>query len=646
VIKTRHLNQPSTAGLLRGLFAERPASGPLGDRVGVAGPLSVWRRVPRSGLARSGGFPGSGGGGSLRRFGLSVGLVFLVFAGWLPLGESQIRYSTDHPEVRQMVRMGVGFLRENFYGTFGEVVLSGLAILNSYEDNDFRNDARVNEAVQQVLRKIPDYAEQLRSGFENHNMPKVNKDTDQKHLDRMYESCVALMLLVEYDDQTYDREIRTLIDFIVRRQRPDGSWTYNFAASGDTSQSQYCCLALWLAHHKGFDIPGRHASDAVKFWVDGQAADGSWPYMVVPGQPQSSPHMSLVAAGAGSVYMLGDILGVNPPPKRAPQRKSGELFADLPPFVERLTPRELENLLAQQVKAPVAPAVEVNVTGLNASKQKANNWFAANFRTETRHWPYYALYGFERYATFREKIDGEVTEIPDWYDQGVEYINANQSADGSLPAGGEAGAHVQTALAVLFLVRSTQRLTNLPKDTTLLGGQGLGGNTKIRAGKVINEEEKRDIVELLTRVKSEMSPEELADIAESFRNVAVTSIKDKSRSQQLVLLREMVTNEHWQIRIVAVRALGQVRLIDNCPALIFALTDPNPEVVQEASIALQFVSRKTETPPVPTAKRVANRYDTQDQDYRQGIRELYQYWANWYLQLKPDAQLLPAELDQ
>jgi HEAT repeat protein len=143
-----------------------------------------------------------------------------------------------------------------------------------------------------------------------------------------------------------------------------------------------------------------------------------------------------------------------------------------------------------------------------------------------------------------------------------------------------------------------------------------------------------------------MSAEELADIAESFRNVAVTSIKDKSRSQQLVLLREMVTNEHWQIRIVAVRALGQVRLIDNCPALIFALTDPNPEVVQEASIALQFVSRKTETPPVPKARLVGNRYDIEDQDYRQGIRQLYQYWADWYLELKPDAQLLPVDLDK
>lgn len=109
------------------------------------------------------------------------------------------------------------------------------------------------------------------------------------------------------------------------------------------------------------------------------------------------------------------------------------------------------------------------------------------------------------------------------------------------------------------------------------------------------------------------------------------------------MLKEMVKNEHWQIRIVAVRALGQVRMIDNCPALIFALTDPHPDVVQEANIALQFVSRKTDTPPVPRAK-TPDGNDTNQEEYDQGIRALYQYWSQWYLQLKPDAQLFPVDL--
>ncbi|MDP1561062.1 MAG: HEAT repeat domain-containing protein [Pirellulaceae bacterium] len=104
-------------------------------------------------------------------------------------------------------------------------------------------------------------------------------------------------------------------------------------------------------------------------------------------------------------------------------------------------------------------------------------------------------------------------------------------------------------------------------------------------------------------------------------------------------------NEHTQIRLIAVRALGQVRMIDNCPALIFALTDPNPTVVLEASIALQFVSRKTETPPVPEAKLVNGELDTSSYEYKQGIRQLYAYWSKWYRELRPDALLVPVHLE-
>ncbi|MBL8888637.1 MAG: HEAT repeat domain-containing protein [Planctomycetaceae bacterium] len=558
--------------------------------------------------------------------------------------EAQVKYDPDHPEVRRMVNAGVAYLRTDSGSSFGENVLVGLAVLNSYTDNGFKQDPLVNKAVQQALAEVPRLGALLDNGFTGHDV--TNGTIEDKVVQRMYEVCVALMLLVEYDDKAYDREIRTLINYIVKRQDPRGGWTYNKGVNSDSSQTQYCCLALWLAHHKGFDIPLDHSVRATRFWVSHQFNDGSWAYQPVATLLQGSPHVSLVSAGAGSLYMLGDILGVNPPPKRLASKKPGETFLDLPAFVERLTEREVADLLAKQENVKEeAPAPQVDVQGLNGAKQRANQWFARSFRTETDHWPYYALYGFERYATFREKVDGEVTEVPDWYDQGVEFVKANQKGDGSLTGTGEGGPAVHTSLAILFLVRSTQRLTNLPKDTVMNAGFGLGGRTNIRGNQVINEEEKKDIAELLNRVKADMSPEELAEIAESFRNAAVTSIKDKSRSQQLLMLKEMVKNEHWQIRIVAVRALGQVRMIDNCPALIFALTDPNPNVVQEANIALQFVSRKTETPPVPVAKSVNGDLDTSSDEYKQGIRRLYEYWSEWYLELKPDAQLFPVDLD-
>ena len=60
----------------------------------------------------------------------------------------------------------------------------------------YSEDAEVNAAVQLVLGKIPDYANVLRDGFERHNMTRINNEDGNRHLYRMYESCVALMLLV------------------------------------------------------------------------------------------------------------------------------------------------------------------------------------------------------------------------------------------------------------------------------------------------------------------------------------------------------------------------------------------------------------------------------------------------------------------
>jgi len=582
---------------------------------------------------------GNGSWGRVTKWALPLAITFASLLSLSAFANAQKKYDPEHPEVRAMVDQGVAYMRTRVSSDVGGQLIEGLAILNSYQDLGFRQDAAVISSVDRALGLAGQYRSMLANDFQGNDLNGSPEDFAR----RMYEPCVALMLLVEFDDVAYEAQIRTLIDFIVARRMPGGGWSYNRSPNIDTSQTQYCCLALWLANEKGFDIPLSHAQAAAKFWISAQAQDGSWGYQVVPGQRQGSQHMSLVSAGAGSLYMLGDILNVNPP-KKARAKRSDDSDLELPPFVERLTKREIETLLAEQASAAPEPEMGINVEGFNGAKARANQWYGQNFEPNTVHWPYYALYGFERYASFREKIDGDVTEVPDWYDQGIEYLKTTQSGNGSFPGSNEANASIQTAFAVLFMVRSTQRLTALARDATLAGGQGLGGNVSTRGGKVISEQEKKDIAELLSRVKKEMSAQELEDIAESFRNVAVNSIKDKSKAQQLTLLREMVTNEHWQIRMVAVRALGQVRLVDNCAALIYALSDPDPRIVQEANIALKFVSRKTETPAVPVAKVVNGRSDVENQQYRADIRKLYGFWSEWYLELKPDAELLPVEL--
>lgn len=576
-----------------------------------------------------------------------IALMITVLAG-LPGFSQQVcaqKYSPEHPEVRAMVDQAVTFIKGNSGGGGrGDLIIQAMAVLNSYEDFGFRNDAFVQRGVQQALALVNTYAAEMEN-FDGNNLRNVARDDDD--LRRMYEPCVALMLLVEFDDERYEKEIETLIEFIVRRQMSIGAWSYNFITTGDTSQSQYCCLALWIAHEKGFPVPMERSERAANFWVSAQAGNGSWSYQVVPGQGNGSNHMSLVAAGAGSLYMLGDILGVNPPQKAKVATEGGSL--ELPAFVERLSIAEVERLKKEQGNVNPEPA-NINITAFNGAKSRANQWMASSFNINPDYWPYYALYGFERYASFREKIDGSVSEIPDWYDRGIEYIKETQRTNGSFPANNDAGAATQSALAVLFMVRSTQRLTNLARNASLRASRGMGGDLQTRNGRVISVDQKKDMDELLSDLgNKDMSPEDLQYLADSIREGALTNIKGKATAQQLTLLREMVTDERPLVRTVAVRALGQARLVDNCPALIYALTDPNPEVVQEASIALQYVSRKADVPPVPEAEsrelpdgRIE--YLTDSANYRQGIRDLYQYWADWYLELKPNAELFPVDL--
>lgn len=574
-----------------------------------------------------------------------VTCAFAVIAVATPVDALAQKYDPEHPEVRAMIDRGVAYMKDKGGGHDGDAIIQALAVLNSYMDYGYERDEFVQRGVQRALKLVSLYREHL-DDFDAHNLRNVTANDDE--LRRMYEPCVALMMLVEFNDEQYESEIRDLIEFIVRRQMPGGGWTYNHVTTGDTSQTQYCCLALWIAHEKGFDVPMERSEKAANFWMGGQSSEGTWAYQIVPGQRSGSPKMSLNAAGAGSLYMLGDIMGVNPPQKAKVATAEGSL--ELPGFVERLTRTEIDRLKAQEGRNEPETG-NIDVAAFNSAKGRSNQWLTSSFDINPDTWPYYALYGYERYASFREKIDGSVSELPDWYDRGIEFLKQTQRGDGSFPQGAdESGAATQTALAVLFMVRSTQRLTNLSREAVMRGNRSLAGDLQTRNGRVISVDQKKDLDQLLSDLgNKDMSPEDLQNMADSIREGALTNIKGSSTAQQLTLLREMVTDERPLVRIIAVRALGQARLVDNCPALIYALTDPNPEVVQEASIALQYVSRKADVPAVPqaTGKELPDGridYNTDTASYKQGIRTLYHYWADWYLELKPNAELFPVDL--
>ena len=100
------------------------------------------------------------------------------------------------------------------------------------------------------------------------------------------------------------------------------------------------------------------------------------------------------------------------------------------------------------------------------------------------------------------------------------------------------------------------------------------------------------------------------------------------RTSQLARLRELVTNENFEARLAAVKTLGRARDLDNVPALIYALSDPDWRVVEAARDGLCFISRKFQgygPPPQPTEQQV------------QAARAR---WKEWYLAIRPEGQLM------
>ena len=81
------------------------------------------------------------------------------------------------------------------------------------------------------------------------------------------------------------------------------------------------------------------------------------------------------------------------------------------------------------------------------------------------------------------------------------------------------------------------------------------------------------------------------------------------------------------VRRLAVRALGRTGNLDYVPTLIYALTDPDRDVVLEARGALQFVSRRFDGFGPPDDYTDQQRYDAAEN------------WKAWYRSLRPGASI-------
>ncbi len=438
----------------------------------------------------------------------------------------------------------------------------------------------------------------------------------------MYSTAIACIFLCEVDPEGSKASIKKLLEAIYDRQAAHGAWTYPGTMQGDTSQTQYCCLALWEARKNGFDVPPKVGVAALNWLLATQSSDGGFAYQPLlfgdGGRVKRNVYPSMCAAGLGSVYITADWLGYGATEVTVRRPEEKGLPKDVHLVVERKVPT---------IGKKLAP---INESGLKQAQTQGNAWFKRNFKAKVTVWPYYFLYGYERYASFREKAEGRNDPEPEWYNKGAEFLKETQLVEGCWEGtNGSVGAGraVETAFALLFLLRGTKKSLNADfqvQSGVLKGGAALPdeGRLSLRGGRVQAQAITKSVDDLLAMVDS-ADDHTLDAFVASLKSLKFEGEAGGSKTQQMAVLQSLIKHKKYQLRLVAVRHIGQMRKLDHVPILLFALSDPNWQVAREANVALRSISRKFDD------NKLSDNPDEGERD------TLIKKWTEWYKSINP-----------
>jgi len=494
--------------------------------------------------------------------------------------------------VKAAVARAAAFLRGK--GTppqVGELSLSinALAKIRSkYPDLVVPEDPVLKELVEALrARCLPKFQPTRQGGHDN------------------YEAGCAAMALAAVDRTAYAAELRSIADYLLKKQLLNGAWSYDGGApGGDTSMTQYALLGLWEANNAGGGPVPKEAWDrAAKWLVTRQSAGGGFSYHPRdpgPGVVQPDPTHTMTVASLGSLYLCRDHL-----PGGKPRDNRGVLQP-----VEPKAP-------ADNFKAQVKPETIRNAIN------SATSWVVDNFTLDKARgeadpgggrWFYYYLYAFERFATL---ADLKVIADVDWYARAAGLILARQQANGSWSAGN--GDVVDSSFAVLFLVRSTKLII---KDIPL-GGLGSGTLVVFDPNKLPGRGKDIGLFGPIDAEAAEQAAKESKDIAPGGRNWI--SLGPKAVRPWKELERGYESRDTGQI-IEALRALARTHDLRVVPLLIDAMyyedeKDEKRTVMLAARESLCFISR-----------RVEGRYrGSTVEDWENEIAK----WKAWYRSVRP-----------
>jgi hypothetical protein len=530
---------------------------------------------------------------------LPLALLFGLDLGLRP--NNVWAYSPQSAEVRQVIDKALTYLATAREKRLGGKCLIGLVFLKERQPEH----PKVKEALEAVRSFVDQSPERLVVSTES------------------YTPSLAIMFLCELDPGLYHDDIQKLLRAMWQRQLPQGAWTYGSGQQGDTSQTQYGVLACWTAHRAGFDVPSSAVLNVCQWLVRTQDPGGGFGYK--PHDPGSdNPHRvdqkeireSVSIAGLGSLYICSTLLGLNP----LVQRASGDV--QVVPSALVPVPERGSGSLDVRLNRSLANRIR-------RAMNDGNRWQKKNYTISPDQYTYYYLYALERYQSFREIAEGNSMAEPHWYNEGVEFLAREQTAEGSWPRPqGFTGTAIDACFAVLFLQRNTKKTINRNQfgEGLLIGGRGLPTDTRrIRVvdGRVVSALERRSAA-ALARVLSDPDSPDFEALARAGDALLIDPTGTTAEDQ--ASLRRLADSQNLDVRVLAIRALATQRNLDNVPTFITALADEDSTVVRTARDALRQVSRKFEGFELPDHSTVAQR------------ESVIRAWQTWYLGIRPEAE--------
>jgi hypothetical protein len=567
---------------------------------------------------------------------------------------AQAVYSPEHPDVRALADDLVNYLKSAIKpnSQMNSRVLAALAIVQHskrYNGSVPLSDPLVKQACEDVAAQVDEMIE-----------------TEEE----MYLPCITIILLAETNARAYREPIKKLLRFLEDRQNPNGSYTYRREGykSCDMSQTQFAALAMFVAKLHGFDMDVQMAKRTLDWTLNSQAPDGGWAYKLKasgqandPGSKprgsqgaeayEATPSLSMTFAGGGTAYLLSDFLQLNKRAKSMSKSLSKKTIG-LPKTVTfYVEPVDGKSSLLNKT----GPLVQFDRGKFSNRVGAGNNWLERSFKVD-RDVPFtcYYLFTLERYAYFREQGEGNVgnANLVNWYDEGFKYLLDQRGGNSIIKPQSKENNIWSPALAVLFLVRSSEVLNVEPAESRALGGQGFKKDSVLRTGAnglIRQVETEKNLSDLISMMKEgEADNEQLRELAEALKKqISEFRAKDdKSRGEIKAFLQSMIAARNYYRRLIAVRFLAGEQAMDNVPALLYALGDPDLRICIEAHDGLRLVSRKIDSMKLSDLTRKNGLRDPdaltgeEDDSCRLELSGMKRDWTEWFLKIRPGAELL------